>query len=431
MKRFTALLLSCALILTSCSSQTKEEQMSIEPSMVEMAEAAELSEVTAERNVVVQTVTESSDEPAERRAEEPSEIVKDSDLGFTSLDDPDLLRYVEDDIYAQLVDQLDSTDYFVENVEAVYISKEYLDELEYNSLENIFFGYTLSELEEQFVGTKYVFTLGEDGQTVVQELEEYDDTFDRVIKNVAIGTGVILICVTVSVVSGGAGAPAVSMIFAASAKSATIFALSSGTISGVSAGVVEGIKTKDFDQAVKAATVAGSEGYKWGAFSGALSGGASEAIALKGAALKGLTMNEAAAIQKESKYPLDVIKEFRNMKQYGICKDAGLKAEMVSGKTALIRNIDLNFVDDAGLTNLQRMQVGKPALDPTGVPYELHHIGQKADSTLAILTKAEHRLGDNHKIWHIFNKDSEVYIRGNNWNAQRAAFWKDVAALLQ
>ena len=38
------------------------------------------------------------------------------------------------------------------------------------------------------------------------------------------GSGVILVCVTVSVVTGGAGAPAVSMIFAASAKSGAIFA---------------------------------------------------------------------------------------------------------------------------------------------------------------------------------------------------------------
>lgn len=481
MKRFAALLLTCALILTSCFSQTKADHSSVKPPIMDMTEAAGLFEAAAEVTAAVRTVTEPSDESTEDSSEEPSkgsaegspeespekspgesqETAKESNvrelkemppadtglvfaektledrqkevtnLGFTSLDDPDLLRYVEDDIYAQLVAQFDSTDYFVENIEAVYISKEYLDELEYNSLENIFFGYTLSELEEQFVGTKFVFTLGEDGQTIVQELEEYDDTFGRVIKNVAIGTGVILICVTVSVVSGGAGAPAVSMIFAASAKSATIFALSSGAISGVSAGVVEGMETKDFDQAIKAAAVAGSEEYKWGAFSGAITGGVNEAVALKGATLNGLTMNEAATIQKETKYPLDVIKEFRTMDQYMICKDAGLSAEMVSGKTALIRNVDLDFVDDAGLTNLQRMCMGKPALDPTGVAYELHHVGQKADSTLAILTRAEHRLGDNHKIWHIFDKASEVHMKGNSWNAQKAAFWKDVAALLQ
>lgn len=349
---------------------------------------------------------------------------------FLALDDPALLRYVEDSIYSQLVTQLDSDDYFVENIESVYISKEYLEELEYNSQENIFFGYTLSELEEQFQGTKFVFTLGKDGQTTVQELEEYDDTLDKVVKNVAVGTGVILICVTVSAVSGGS-APALSMIFAASAKSASVFAASSGVISGVAAGVVEGGKTGDFQKALKAAALAGSEGYKWGAITGAISGGAEEAILLKGAAAKGLTMNQAARIQKESKYPLDVIKEFSNMEQYEICKNAGLTAEMVDGKTALIRNIDLDYVDDiTGMTNLERMSKGLAALDPTGVPYELHHVGQKADATLAILTRAEHRLGDNHKIWHIFGETSKVHGSGNRWNAQKKAFWREMAELL-
>lgn len=160
---------------------------------------------------------------------------------FTGLDAPDLLRYVEDSVYADLISQLNSDDYFVENVSTVYYSKEYLEELSYNSQENIYFGYTLSELDEQFHGAKFVFDLGDNGQTVVHEFEEYDDTYDKVIKNVAIGTGVVLICVTVSVVSSGVGAPAVSAIFAASAKTGTAFALSSGTISGVTVGVVKGI----------------------------------------------------------------------------------------------------------------------------------------------------------------------------------------------
>lgn len=56
---------------------------------------------------------------------------------------------------------LDSSDYFVENVQAVYISQEYLDELAFNSQENVYFGYTLSELNAQFQGEKYIFTLGE------------------------------------------------------------------------------------------------------------------------------------------------------------------------------------------------------------------------------------------------------------------------------
>ena len=199
---------------------------------------------------------------------------------FKRLNDPDLLQYVEDTVYSDLVEEFGSEDYIIENVKAAYVSKEYLEELNYNSQANIFFGYTLAELDGQFQGKRYVFTLGDYGETVVKEFEAYDDTFEKVIKNVAIGTGVILVCVTVSVVTGGVGMAPISMVFAASAKSATAFALSSSVIGGVSAGIVEGVRSNDFDAALKAGALSGSEGFKWGAISGAIVGGASELSAI-------------------------------------------------------------------------------------------------------------------------------------------------------
>jgi len=355
------------------------------------------------------------------------------EAGFSGMSDPNLLRYTEATIYDNLVSALDSDEYFVENVSAVYISQEYIDELAYNSQANIYFGYTLAELAEQFQGKKYVFTLGDDGTTIVTEFEDYDDTYDRALKNVAIGTGVILVCVTVSVVTAGVGAPAISMIFAASAKTGTIMALSGGTIGGISAGIVTGIETGDMDQALKAAALAGSEGYKWGAISGAISGGASEAIALKGATMNGLTMNEAAIIQRESKYPIDVIKQFSSIEQYEICKAAGLRPVTINGKTSLIRAIDLDYVDELGRTNLQRMEQGLAAIDPdSGIAYELHHIGQKTDSTLAILTKSEHMQGGNNTIWHEFGQASEVHNAANEalGNKQRQSYWRQLAKVL-
>ncbi len=356
--------------------------------------------------------------------QEPEEV------NFESLNDPDMHHYVENMVYANLVEELDSTEYFVENVSTVYISKEYLEELTYNSKENIYFGYTLTQLEEHFQGTKYIFTLGEDGKTSIQEFAGAESNYDEVMKNVAIGTGVILVCVTVSVVSGIAGASAVSVIFAASAKTGTAFALSSGLVSGVASGIVKGIQTQDFDQALEEAVVSGSEGFKWGAISGVLAGGVQEAIALKGATLNGLTMNQAAAIQKESKYPLDVIKQFASKEQYEICKSAGLTPQVINGKTALIRKIDLNYVDDVGRTNLERMKQGLAALDPDGKAYELHHIGQKADSTLAVLTKAEHMKNGNNKIWHVFGEASDVHGAGSTWDVQRKEIWQGIAEFL-
>ena len=143
----------------------------------------------------------------------------DQEIGFTSLSDPALLQYVEDSVYANLEGEFSSDDYIIEDVSAIYLSKEYLEEIAYNSQENIYFGYTLSELDAWFEGARYVFSLGDDGNTIVQPFETItDDTYSEVLKNVAIGTGVILICVTVSVVTAGAGAPVVSAVFAASVK---------------------------------------------------------------------------------------------------------------------------------------------------------------------------------------------------------------------
>ncbi len=348
---------------------------------------------------------------------------------FKGMNDPDLLPYIEDTLYAELVSTLDSEEYFVENVSAIYISEEYLEELEFNSQSNIYFGYTLAELEAQFQGDRYVFTLGADNETTVEPWEAYDDTYDRVLKNVAIGTGVILICVTVSVVTAGAGAPAVSMIFAVAAKSGATCALSGAALGGVSAGVVTGIQTGDMDAALKSAALAGSEGYKWGAITGAIAGGAGEAIALKGATMNGLTMNEAAIIQRESNYPLSVIKEFHSYEEYNIYKEAGLMNRLVGNKAALIRDIDLTQKDAFGRTNLERMLNGDPALDPTGVSYELHHVGQKNDSIFAVLTQSEHRGAGNFAKLHKELISSEV-DHGAAFAAAKKEFWIALGKIL-
>lgn len=365
-------------------------------------------------------------QPQKNNELDTSTIKQIENLKFDSLDDEQLHEYIEDIIYSETVNSLDSSEYFVENVSTVYISKEYLEEVSYNSQENIYFGYTLSQLDELFQGTRYVFTLDNTGQTTVQELQEIkDETSKEFIKDVAIGAGVILVCVTVSIVTYGAGAPAVSLIFAASAKTATTMALSSAAFGGVAAGVVKGIETGDVDEALKTAALASAEGFKWGAISGAIVGGSSEAFLLKSATKSGLTMNEAALIQMDSNLPIDVISQIHSMDEYLVYKNAGLKPVMVNGKTALIQNIDLNYVsnlpDGTEVTNLARMQKGYAPLDPTtGKAYQLHHIGQKADGTLAVLTESQHQ--GNSAILNIFGKDSEI-IRSEFSNT-RKEFWK-------
>ena len=219
---------------------------------------------------------------------------------FHSIEDPELRTYIEDTLYSSLVGELNSEEYFVENVSAIYISQDYLDELEYNSKANVFFGYTLSELEAQFEGNRYVFTLGENNETVVQPWADYVDPMGSVIRNVAIGTGVILICVTVSAVSGGAGAYACSMIFAMAAKGAAIGAISGAALGGVSAGVVKLVETGNLNESLNAALLSGSESFKWGAITGAITGGASEAIALKGAYIKRLDYESSSTDSKKN-----------------------------------------------------------------------------------------------------------------------------------
>lgn len=416
MKRAIALILSCCLLLSACSPAVDAEGSS------KSGAASFSSNPTASQENVPGIEKPDFPEDTSAAPVEFQIIIPE----YNSLNDPALLTYIEDSVYAELVNNLDSN-YFVQNISAVYVSKEYLAEVSYNSKSNIFFGYTLAELDDQFQGTRYVFTLSDEGETTVEPFEEYDDTYEQVLKNVAIGSGVILICVTVSVISGGT-APAISMIFAASAKTGTIMALSSGGMGGLAAGIVTGVQTKDFDEAIKAAALAGSEGFKWGAISGAISGGASEAVALKGVTLNGLTMNEAAAIQRESKYPLDVIKQFKSMKEYQIYKDAGLKAKIINGKISLVRDIDLNYESNlAGktVTNLERMQQGYAPINPaTGEYYQLHHINQNADGTLAILTELEHQGNSS-----ILNKPGVAKeISEAAWTKQRKDYWKAFAA---
>ena len=353
-------------------------------------------------------------------------IVQTEGIEYAQLSDPELHRYLEDAVYLQLIEEIDSDEYVIEDVQTQFVSKEYLDELEYNSKANIYFGFTLEELESYYQGEKYIFTLGEDGHTEVRAFEGYDDTYARVIKNVAVGGGVLLICVTLSAVTAGA-APAVSMTLAVAAKSGTTMALSSSAISGLAAAVLTGIETGDVEQSLKAAALTASESFKWGAIGGALAGGASEAFGLFRATAGGLTMNQAAIIQRESKLPLSVIRQLNSMEQYEILRDAGCVTRMVNGQTALVREIDLTRIDEFGRTNLQRMMEGLAPLDPSGVPYELHHIGQHADSMLAILTQSEHRLGDSYSIWHIL---TESEIDRAAFALQRKEFWIAMAKAL-
>ena len=275
-----------------------------------------------------------------------AEGATDGTPDFQGLNDPALLPYLEDTLYQELVSALDSEDYFVENVSAIYISQEYLDELAYNSQANIFFGYTLDELDAQFQGEKYVFTLGDHDETIVQPFEAYDDTMNRIIRNVAVGTGVILICVTVSVVTAGAGAPAVSMIFATAAKTGAVIGLKGALFGGVSAGIVTGLETGDFDAALKAGAVGASEGFKWGAISGSIAGGVNGYYQNRKAALENIS--EPNNAETTTNIPEPVEAELKVLEKYGGTKQKSyLKGkEVPSGTSGSVRPDVVRIVND-------------------------------------------------------------------------------------
>lgn len=416
MKRFLALWLVIILCFTGCTMDSKgasEIVTTVQETIAETSDVTETQESETEETTFSNSTT----------------ATEAQNLNYTSLNDPELLQYVKDTVYTDVVEGLNSEKYFVENVDTVYVSKEYLDELSYNSQENVYFGYTLSDITSEWDDTKYIFTVDDNGQTTVQAFEEYDDTYDKAIRNVAIGTGVILVCVTVSVVTGGVGiAPAISMIFAASAKTGAAMALSSGVIGGAATAITCGIEGKSLDDTLKETTLSASEGFMWGAITGAVTGGAGKAIALKGATLNGLTMNEAAQIQKESKYPLDLIKSMHSMEEYEVYKNAGVKSMTINGESMLIRkDLDItSVVDDMGRTNLERMQDGLAALDKDGHAYELHHIGQRNDSPLAILTRKEH---DNTALHWNTNTDNPSSQSG--WSSQKRKFWEAIAKMIE
>lgn len=111
-----------------------------------------------------------------------------------------------------------------------------------------------------------------------------------------------------------------------------------------------------------------------------------------------------------------------------IYADANLEEKEVNDRPCLVKSdIDLDAVDNKGLTNLERMQKGRPPL-VEGEPLELHHIGQKSDAPLAELTMQEHRGPVQDGILH--DKKVESEIDRNEFKKEREQHWKDRAEQL-
>lgn len=158
----------------------------------------------------------------------------------------------------------------VEDIAIQKMSQEYYEELRFNSQENIYFGHTESQLLKMFDTTKYSFTVDSNGKTIVGlDSNLFKENYlTKAMENVAIGSGVIIVCASVSVVlSGGATTPMAILIVAG--KLTTEAALASA-ISGVVTAGISKFNGESNEKIIENAITSASEGFKYAAiFSGA------------------------------------------------------------------------------------------------------------------------------------------------------------------
>lgn len=134
---------------------------------------------------------------------------------------------------------------------------------------------------------------------------------------------------------------------------------------------------------------------------------------------------EKEKIAEKSNYSAEVTIKIRSVEELEIYQDEGLIESKVNDRTVLKdTSINPDLVDGKGRTNLERMEHGLAPLDENGRPYNLHHIGQSADSPLAELKDGVHKKND--AILHDKTKPTEVHGEnsGVNWDKERSEHWK-------
>ena len=110
----------------------------------------------------------------------------------------------------------------------------------------------------------------------------------------------------------------------------------------------------------------------------------------------------------------------------GTVKVAGNDVD-VSRRIYQRHDIDFSYMDSStGLTNLQRMQKGKPPIGNDGKPIQLHHIIQKEAGPLVEIREVTHE--EYHRILHGLVKSGASFrndpLMNKQYNNFRAAYWK-------
>lgn len=141
-----------------------------------------------------------------------------------------------------------------------------------------------------------------------------------------------------------------------------------------------------------------------------------------------LSNKEKKDICKKTGWSNETVDMMKSKQEAEIYMKANLKEAEIDGKKCLIRSdIEMDFKDEFGRTNKERMENGMSPLTNSGEKVELHHIGQKPDSPLAELTTQEHRGKGNDTVLHDKQKVSE--INRNIFNGEKEHYWKSRTAI--
>lgn len=100
--------------------------------------------------------------------------------------------------------------------------------------------------------------------------------------------------------------------------------------------------------------------------------------------------NQMDSITKISPYSSEINNAVFTLREIELYKEWGLTEANIT-RTVLIAEIDPNFNDINGKSNLEKMLKGLPPIDKfTGEIYVLHHIGQNYESPFAEIPKNLH-----------------------------------------
>ena len=229
--------------------------------------------------------------------------------GEVSEFDSESLQAIKDQVYAELNEQLPTDEYLVQDVKVIYLSEDEVDNL--SPEDKVYFGFSANGLNDVITSDMAVIEQMDSGEVNVKS-EKLLDKEDRttIIKNLAIGTGIILVCVTVACITQDMEienellTAFIALAPKASAIGAGLFTVITGTVSGV----VEYVKSKNLKESFRKLIVDGSKGFKWGAVAGVVYAGAKSFLSdfME-------THNQKIPEFKESE--VDAAKKFKSIKE--------------------------------------------------------------------------------------------------------------------